>query len=159
VSFQVPAGVSGTVSIQAVRDGVASNPISAEAVESAPGLFGYASGSKVYSAAVFANSTIVVGDPAVAGNAVRKAVSGDHVALYATGIAPSPSGVIVGPAGVSGVTATINGVPALVEFAGLVAVGQFQINIVVPALPPGEYPVVIRYNGKESQAGVLFPIA
>lgn len=127
-------------------------------MENAPGLFTYAVGQKTYPAAVFANSTLVVGDPAITGGSVRKALPGDRIALYATAIAPSPSGVIVGVTGLPGVTATIGSSPAAVEFAGLVAVGQFQVNLLVPQLAPGEYPITIRYNGQASQSGVLIPV-
>jgi uncharacterized protein (TIGR03437 family) len=100
-----------------------------------------------------------VGDPAVSGGAVRKAASGDRIQLYATGLAASPAGVIVtSVAGLSGVTATVGSASATVEFAGLVAVGEYQINIVMPNLPDGEYPVVIQYAGQSSQAGVIVPV-
>jgi uncharacterized protein (TIGR03437 family) len=158
ISFQVPSGVSGTVNVQVVRDGVAGNTVTGTVVENAPALFTYAAGSKTFPAAVYANSAVVVGDPALSGSAVRKAVPGDRIAVYATALAPSPSGVIVGVSGLPGVTATIGSANATVEFAGLVAVGQFQINVLIPDLPPGEYPVVIRYNGKNSPAGVVIPV-
>jgi uncharacterized protein (TIGR03437 family) len=159
VSFQVPSGVSGTANVQVIRNGAASNSVSGPVVNSAPGLFGYSVGAKTYPSAVVANTSTVVGDPAVSGNSFRKAAPGDRIQLYATGLAPSPSGVIINSiAGLSGVTATIGTTPATVEFAGLVAVGEYQINIVVPNLAEGEYPVVIRYNGQASQAGIILPI-
>jgi uncharacterized protein (TIGR03437 family) len=159
VSFQVPNSVTGNVTVQLIRNGVSSNIVTANVVTTAPGLFAYNAASKLYPAAVFANSTIVVGDPAVSGSIVSKARPGSRVALYATGLAPSPSGIVPSGTNFGGVTATIGGSPTTVEFAGLVAVGQFQINIVVPSLPPGEYPLVLRYNGQESQPGVSFPIS
>jgi uncharacterized protein (TIGR03437 family) len=159
VSFQVPAGVIGNASVQVIRDGAPSNTIAGLAVANAPGLFGYAAGGRTYAAAVFANSFVVVGDPAAGGPGVRKAVPGDRIQLYATGLEPSPAGVIVSSvAGVSGVTATIGPAPATVEFAGLVGVGLYQINVIVPTLVDGEYPVVIRYAGQSSQPGVMVPI-
>jgi uncharacterized protein (TIGR03437 family) len=45
-----------------------------------------------------------------------------------------------------------------VEFAGLVASGEFQINIVMPNLPAGEYPVVVQVAGQSSQSGVVIPV-
>ena len=159
VSFQVPAGVSGNASVQVLRNDVSSNTVTGAVPASAPGLFGYTIGTKTYPAAVFANSFLVVGDPGVAGSAVRKAVSGDRIQLYATGLTSSPAGVIITTvAGISGVTAMIGAAPANVEFAGLVAVGEYQINILVPNLADGEYPVVIRLNGQDSQAGVIIPV-
>src|SRR5262249_15329845 len=97
--------------------------------------------------------------PSIAGSSARLAVAGDRIQLYATGLASSPAGVIVtAPAALSGVTATVGSSPATVEFAGLVAGGGYQINVVVSNLPDGDYPVVVRYNGQASQAGVVVPI-
>ncbi len=159
VNFQVPSGVSGTANVQVIRNGIASNTISGPAVNEAPGLFTYSLGGKTYPAAVYANTYTVVGDPALAGSAVRKAVVGDYIALYATGLGSSPAGVVIrNGGGLSGVTATIGGQPATVAFGGLVAVGEFQVNVVVPQLNDGEYDVVIKYNGQSSQTGVKIPI-
>ncbi len=159
INFQVPTAVSGTANVQVIRDGIASNTISGPAVANAPGLFSYAVGGKTYPAAVFANSVDIVGDPAAAGAGVRKAKAGDNISLFATGIQATPGGVVVdAPAGVSGVTATVGTATATVSFAGLVAVGEFQVNIVVPNLTAGEYPVVIRYNGLSSQSGIIIPV-
>jgi len=159
VNFQTPTGVVGTANVQVIRSGAVSNTVSGPAVANAPGLFSYAIGGKNYPAALYANSYTVVGDPSLAGSAVRKAVVGDHIALYATAIASSPAGVIISPTGgLPGVTATVGGQPAAVEFAGLVAVGEYQVNIVVPQLNDGEYDVVIKYNGQSSQTGVKIPI-
>jgi len=63
------------------------------------------------------------------------------------------------PIGVSNVTVTVGSANATVEFAGLVAVGEFQINIVVPNLPDGESLVTVQVAGKSSQAGVTIAIA
>ena len=159
ISFQVPQGVSGVINVQVIRDGIPSNVIPGSAAASAPGLFGYAAGTKTYAAAVFANSSTVVGDPSVSGNTVRKARPGDRIALYATGLTASPSGVVPAPSGLPGVSGTIGSTAATVEFAGLVGAGLFQINILVPNLAPGDYPLVIRYDGQASQSGLLIPIA
>ena len=159
VSFQVPGGVSGTASVQVIRNGATSNTVTGDAVANAPGLFGYSLGGKTYPAAVYAGTFTVVGDPAVGGEAVRKAAPGDHIQLYATGIQSSPAGVIPGAgSNIPGVTATIGTTPATVEFAGLVAVGEFQVNILVPNLANGEYPVTIKFNGQTSQANIIVPV-
>ncbi len=160
INFQVPAGVSGTANIQVIRKGIASNIITGLAVNSAPGLFGYSLGGKTFPAAVYADSGLIVGDPALAGAAVRKAKPGDRISLFGTGLAPSPAGttnVAVTP--LAGVTATLGSASVLVEFAGLVGVGLHQINMVVPDVPDGERTIVIRYAGKESQTGLVIPVS
>jgi uncharacterized protein (TIGR03437 family) len=58
----------------------------------------------------------------------------------------------------SPVTVTVGGTNATVEFAGLVASGEFQINIVMPTLAAGEYPVIVNVAGKSSQTGVIIPV-
>ena len=159
LNVQAPANISGNVSVQVAHAGVTSNTATATAVTNAPALFSYSAGGKTYPAAVYLNSQIV-GDPAVAGTAVAKAHTGDRILLYGTGIVPSPAGVIVQSAIVSTspVTVTVGGQNAAVEFAGLVASGEFQINIVMPNLPSGEYPVVVKVAGQSSQAGVIIPV-
>jgi uncharacterized protein (TIGR03437 family) len=159
LNVQAPANISGSVSVQVTYNGATSNTATASAVQNAPALFAYSAGGKTYPAAVFVNSQIV-GDPAVAGTAVSKAHVGDAILLFGTGLVPSPAGNIVSAPIVtsSPATVTIGGTNASVAFAGLVASGEFQINITVPPLPPGEYPVVVTVNGQSSQSGVIIPV-
>ena len=56
-------------------------------------------------------------------------------------------------------TATVGTANASVQFAGLVGVGLFQVNIIVPpGLADGDYPLVIKANNVSSQTGVIIPI-
>jgi uncharacterized protein (TIGR03437 family) len=156
VSFQVPAGVSGTASVQVIRDGLGSNTMSAAAAASAPGIFPVIVNGTNYAAAVFPDGKFA-GDPS-AGSAFRNAVPGDAVELFATGLTASPAGVPASLTPVSGVTVTIGSVTVSADFAGLVAVGEFQINFKVPpqfaTLPPGNYPITITANGGSSPASI-----
>ena len=53
----------------------------------------------------------------------------------------------------------IGGLPATVQFAGLVAVGEFQFNVVVPAaLANGDQPITATYNGLSTQSGTLLTV-
>jgi uncharacterized protein (TIGR03437 family) len=45
-----------------------------------------------------------------------------------------------------------------VVFAGLVAPGQFQVNITVPQLLAGEYSITVSTAGRTSQPNVLFEV-
>lgn len=159
VNVQAPSPINGSVSAQVTSAGVASNTITATASSNAPAFFAYAAGTKTYPAAVFPNG-LIVGDPAVSGTAVSKAKPGDIILFYATGIGTSPAGGIIGAPIVysNPLTVTIGGVNAIVQFAGLVASGEFQLNVVVPNLTPGEYPVVVSTAGQSSQPGVIVPI-
>ncbi len=55
------------------------------------------------------------------------------------------------------VTATIGRLPATVQFAGLAPgfAGFYQVNIVVPQLAPGDYPLVITVGGIASNSGTI----
>ena len=153
-----PTGTSGAVSVQVIHNGVPGNTVTATATQNAPGCSAIREARKAYPAAVFPSGA-VIGDPAVVAG-TQKTRPGDRIALYATGLAPSTVGnIIYAPVAVPDtVTVTIGSATASVEYAGLVAVGEFQINIVVPSLPDGEYPIVLRIAGASSQAGVMVPI-
>jgi uncharacterized protein (TIGR03437 family) len=48
---------------------------------------------------------------------------------------------------------------ATVQFAGLVAAGEFQFNVVIPAsLPNGDQSVTATYGGASTQSGTLITI-
>lgn len=54
---------------------------------------------------------------------------------------------------------TIGGVAASVQFAGLVAPGEFQFNVVVPAaLGNGDQAITATYGGASTQAGTLLTV-
>jgi uncharacterized protein (TIGR03437 family) len=156
ISFQVPAGINGTANVQVTRDGLASNPISAAAVSSAPGIFPDIVNGTNYPVAVFLDGKLV-GDPSI-GPAFRNAKPGDVVVMFATGLAPTPAGVRPALQTVSGVNITIGSVTFPADFAGLVFVGEFQINFTIPqefaSMPVGTYPVSISINGVSSPASI-----
>ena len=56
------------------------------------------------------------------------------------------------------VSATIGGQSTTVQFAGLIAPGLFQINVVIPAIRAGNQPIVIVSNSVPSPMGVSIPI-
>ena len=152
VSFQVPTGITGTASVQVLNNGVASNTLTATAATNSPGIFPVIVNGMNYAAAVFPDGKLA-GDPAVS-SAFRKAKAGDALALYATGLVPTPAGVLPTAQSVSGVTVTIGNVTVPADFAGLVAVGEFQINFKVPpqfaTLAEGSYSISITVNGVSS---------
>jgi uncharacterized protein (TIGR03437 family) len=152
ISFQVPSAVSGTASVQVIDNGVASNTLTAAAATNSPGIFPVIENGINYPAGVFLDG-LYVGDPSVS-PAFRNATPGDVIQLYATGLAPTPAGVLPVAQSVSGVTVTIGPVTVPADFAGLVAVGEFQINFTVPQQfanePAGAYPISIQVNGVSS---------
>jgi uncharacterized protein (TIGR03437 family) len=156
VSFQVPAGISGTANVQVIRDGLASNIMSAPAVAAAPGIFPVILNGTNYAAGVFPDGKIV-GDP-TSSPAFRKAKPGDVIELFATGLAPSPAGVQPNLTPITGVTVTIGSLTVSADFAGLVAAGEFQINFKMPQqfanMPEGNYPITISVNGVSSPSTI-----
>jgi uncharacterized protein (TIGR03437 family) len=156
VSFQVPAGISGTASMQVIRDGIASSTMTAQAVSSAPGIFPIILGGTNYAAGVFLDGKIV-GDPA-ASSGFRKAKPGDTIELFATGLAPSAAGTAVSLSPLNGVTVTIGSTTVTADFAGLVAAGEFQINFKVPqefaGMPEANYPITITVNRVSSPSTI-----
>jgi uncharacterized protein (TIGR03437 family) len=120
----------------------------------APGLFQSAPGR---AAAVNPDGTL--NDP---GNPVSV---GGFVASYLTGLGATDPPVANGVAApldplalaTGPVEATIGGQPADVIFAGLTPgfVGLFQVNVRIPQLAPGDYPLVVTAGGVPSNAAMV----
>ena len=156
VNFQVPAGITGTATVQVITNGQASNTVTAAAATNSPGIFPIIANGTNYAIGVFLDGKLA-GDPAN-GASFRNAVPGDTVQLYATGLAPSPAGTLVSTTFLSGVTVTIGSVTVPASAAALVAVGEFQVNFTVPqdfaSMSPGLYPISISINGVASPASI-----
>ena len=166
VNVQAPSNISGAVTVQVIRNGIASNTVTANAVAHAPGLFAYSIDQKIFfPAAVYPDGTLV-GDPAVVGTSVpnRKAHGGDIIQLYSTGLGPTQGGVLVNATGFPdalSVTLTLGSTtvttPNPVTF--LVAPGEFQTNINIPAgLAPGNYTLTLTADGVSTQPGITLPV-
>lgn len=94
----------------------------------------------------------------ITGAQSRAAKAGDTILLYGTGFGrtttalnPFMSATVAYPLAHTGAdqtapaaTVTIGGQPAQLTFAGLVSPGVYQLNVVVPQLPPGDQPVVLK---------------
>ncbi len=156
VNAQAPSNISGTITVQVFRLGIGSNILTVQVAQIQPSLYFYQAGSKDYAAALFLDYSLM-GDPAVVPG-THKAKPGDIIQLYAAGLAPAQSGAVTSPIPITGVSVTIGTTDAPVSFAGLVAPGQFQVNLTVPQLPPGEYSITVSASGKTSPSNVLFEI-
>jgi len=45
-----------------------------------------------------------------------------------------------------------------VQYAGIVAAGEYQFNVVVPALADGDQAIVATIGGASTQAGLSVPV-
>ena len=88
----------------------------------------------------------------------------ETLVLYANGFGLTDTAIAPGSASQSGnltpkPVVTIGGLPCQVIFAGLVAVGEFQFNVVVPvAAPDGDNALSATYNGFTTQPGVFVTV-
>ena len=98
---------------------------------------------------------------AVSGLTTRPASAGDVITLYGIGFGPVSPSIAAGNIATQSnaltnkLTVQIGSVPATVQYAGLAPgfVGLYQFNVTVPALSPGDWPLVIQLNGTQlSQA-------
>lgn len=132
----------------------------------APSFFMFDPENRKYVAAVHPDGTYG-GKPGLFGTAVstRSFVPGGRALLFGTGFGDtSPlvptDRVFQGASSLAAnVTIRIGGVAATVEFAGLVGVGLYQFNIVVPNLAAGDHAVVAEIGGVSSGTGSFLTLA
>jgi uncharacterized protein (TIGR03437 family) len=162
INFQAPTNISGTATVAVVRNGVASSAGTVNVVTGSPGVISYSSNYVTYyPSAQFAGTTNIVGDPAVFGSSVKKALPGNQIQMYATGLASTQSGVVIATSipFSSAVTITIGSTTVTPSFAGQIGAGYYQINFTVPpGLAAGNYPFTITANGATSQSGVVLAV-
>ena len=168
INFVTPVGLptSGPLSVVVSNNTLTSATVSSTLQPLAPTLF--LSGANAnYAAALHANNTIVGPTTLVANNSTP-AAPGETIVLFGTGFGlTSPaavSGGVVAPGAAAPLVSTpvflFGNMPAAkVVFAGLIATGVFQFNVVVPTgLPDGDVPVVVSTGGYSSPALVLTAI-
>jgi uncharacterized protein (TIGR03437 family) len=151
IPFEASAGPATiSVSVGAVAVGTASVTIQA----SAPGLFLEQQGAAA-----------VLNQGGSLNSQSQPAPSGSVISAYLTGLGAVTPTVPTGAAAptnqlskVTGdVIATIGGVAATVEFAGLAPgfAGLYQVNLQVPQLAAGSYPLQVSVGGVASNTGTI----
>jgi uncharacterized protein (TIGR03437 family) len=156
-----PAAMSGAVAVTVTNNGAVSAESTAQAQALSPSFFVFNGGP--YVAAVHLNGSLI-GPPALYPGSTTPARPGETIMLYANGFGPTNVPVISGSEIQSGTlspppSVTIGGLTAMVQFAGLVAPGEFQFNVVVPSsLADGDQPIVTTYGGAATQGGTLMTI-
>ncbi len=159
INVQAPEGTAGgAVPVEVTRESQSSAVVMAEFKTTAPALFSYAAGSLLFPAAVHLDG-VVVGDPALAPG-TRRASGGMRLLLYGTGFEPSVAGVVVRTAVPSSrpVRVLVGDKEAVVEYAGLVGPGLFQINVKLPDLLPGTHALTLDVAGVRSPPGPVLPV-
>jgi uncharacterized protein (TIGR03437 family) len=121
-----------------------------------------------YAAAVHNTDGVLVAPAGYFGTGApsRPAQPGEILQIYATGLGlttpAAPSGQLVSsPEPLSDLTqlhVTIGGVAATVQWAGIVAAGEYQVNVFAPSLVTGDQAIVATIGGATSQTGISIPI-
>ena len=107
------------------------------------------------------NDACLLGPPSLFPGLSTPAQPGETIVLFGNGF-----GLVNPPIVNGGIPAqtplptlpviTIGGLPANVSYAAIVAPGEYQFNVDVPAAAPdGDNALVIRYNGVTTQANVF----
>jgi uncharacterized protein (TIGR03437 family) len=156
-----PDAMSGAVQVVVTNNGASSAGFTAQAQSLSPSFFIFNGGP--YVTATHANGSLI-GPATLYPGASTPAKPGETVVLYANGFGPTSvplqSGSITQFGTLSPMPVIkIGGISATVQFAGLVAPGEFQFNVVIPAsLTNGDQSITAAYSGLSTQAGTLIAI-
>ena len=155
-----PDAILGPVQVKLTNGGVASNAMSVPSQPLSASFFVFDSS---HITATHANGSLL-GPASLYPGLSTPAKPGETVVLYANGFGPTSVPVVSGAIAQSGSLSPlpvvkIGGLTATVTFAGLVAPGEFQFNVVIPAsAPDGDQPIVATYNGVSTQTGVTIAV-
>jgi uncharacterized protein (TIGR03437 family) len=155
IDFQIPFEVpTGAATVNLLANGATVGVTTIPIQTFAPGLFTEPGGQ-----AAVLNQDYSVNTPD------NPAAAGSYVAAYLTGLGPVQPAVATGvPAPLNvlssttnAVTATIGGMTAAVVFGGLAPgyAGLYQVNIQVPQLASGRYPVQVSIGGIGSNTAFI----
>jgi uncharacterized protein (TIGR03437 family) len=151
---------AGPQSVVVTQNTLTSSTVSVNSQSIAPALF--VNGS--YVAALHANNT-VVGPTTLVANNSTPAAPGETIVIFGTGFGNTTpkavsGAVVVGAAPLDLTPAVLfDNVPAHVVFAGLIATGVYQINVIVPTgLQDGDVPLVVSQAGYSTPPLVLTSI-
>jgi uncharacterized protein (TIGR03437 family) len=156
-----PDALSGPAQVEVSYNGATSAAFTAPAQSISPSFFVFNGGP--YVAATHLNGSLI-GPPTLYPGASTPAKPGETIVLYANGFGSTNVPVQSGSVSQSGMLSPlpvvkIGGVAATVQFAGLVAPGEFQFNVVVPgSLNNGDQTIAATSGGGSTQSGTMVTI-
>jgi uncharacterized protein (TIGR03118 family) len=169
INVLVPSDIqTNSAQFQVTSNGLASTQTAVPVVPIAPGFFVIGTNSTTkanYVAATHADETLIAPPGLIAGVTTTAAHPGETIVLYGTGFGqttpPMPNGQVVSsPLRLpTSPLISIDGISASVQFAGLVAPGLYQFNVVVPQnVQTGDDLVVALLANGETQANVFVTV-
>jgi uncharacterized protein (TIGR03437 family) len=144
-----PDAISGTVAVQLTSGGVKSNVVNNAAQLLSLAFFTF---DATHVTATHADGSLI-GPATLYAGLSTPAKPGETIVVYGNGFGPTTEPIVSGGLTQSGALTGsliigIGGFVANVPFAGLVAPGEFQFNIVVPSsAPDGDLGISASYNG------------
>jgi uncharacterized protein (TIGR03437 family) len=148
-----PDAISGAVPVQLTIGGVKSNVVNNQALALSPAFFTF---DATHVTATHADGSLI-GPTTLYPGYSTPAKPGETIIVYGNGFGTTTVPLVSGGVSQSGtltgsLVVGIGGYPAQVPFAGLVAPGEFQFNIVVPSsVPDGDIDIKASYDGALSQ--------
>jgi uncharacterized protein (TIGR03437 family) len=153
---------TGPVSVQLTYNGTVSDTVTAQMAQFSPAFFIF--NNDKYIASRHADFSLL-GPTGLFPGLTTPAKPSEVILLYGTGFGPTnpaaPDGVLVTTAlpAANDVIMQIGGVTVTPQFVGLVASGEFQINVQVPdSAPNGDVPVVATVGGVSSPANTFISV-
>ena len=156
-----PDAMTGTVQVVVSNNGIVSSSFTTQAEALSPSFFVFNGGP--YLAATHVGGALI-GPTTLFPKLTTPAKPNETIVMYANGFGPTSTPAASGSILQSGSllplpVVKIGGVNATVQFAGLVAPGEFQFNVVVPSsIPNGDQSITATYGGQSTQAGTLVTI-
>ena len=156
-----PDPMNGPVQVVVTNNGTVGAAFTAQAQPLSPSFFVFNRGP--YVAATHVNGGYL-GPTTLYPGLTTPGKPGETVILYGNGFGTTSTPVVAGSVTQSGTLSPlplikIGGVAAAVQFAGLVAVGKYQFNVVLPStLANGDQSITAAHGGQTTQAGTLITI-
>jgi uncharacterized protein (TIGR03437 family) len=155
INAQVPFEVGpGPATLTLTRNGVAGQPVPISIAGTAPQIFLTAG---THAAALNQDYSVnAPANPAIAGGVISVFWTGQGVVNNPVTTGAPASAVFLNTT-VASTAATVGGQPATVLYSGLAPgfVGLAQVNLEIPDLPSGEYPVVLTVGSATSNSATV----